>query len=132
MGRRGDMPRVLSNVSKRFGTPVPATILAGLVIAAFVLVGDVRLTWSSSAFSVLIYYAITNWACLRLPAEHRRYPRALAWVGLVSCLSLAWFVEVKVWAVGVALIALGLAWHRLRAGARRRLPVPSPGTQGEG
>jgi basic amino acid/polyamine antiporter, APA family len=130
MGRRGDMPRRLAKVSKRSGTPVPATVLAGLAIAAIVLVGDVRLTWSFSAFSVLIYYAITNWACLRLPAEHRRYPRALAWIGLVSCLSLAWFVEVKVWAVGVGLIAVGLVWHRLRRGTRSGPLAPVPGGEG--
>jgi basic amino acid/polyamine antiporter, APA family len=113
MGRRGDMPGVFASVSERTGTPVPATILAGAVICLLVLVGDVRLTWSFSAFSVLIYYAITNWACLRLPPEHRRYPRGLAWAGLVTCLSLAWFVEMRVWAVGVALIGVGVVWHKL-------------------
>ncbi len=115
MGRRGDMPRVLARVNEKTSTPVPATILSGLVIALLVLVGDVRTTWSFSAFTVLIYYALTNLACLRLAPQHRRYPRALAWVGLFTCLSLAWFVEMKVWIAGTILIVVGLVWHRIRS-----------------
>lgn len=114
MGRRGDMPRILARVNEKTSTPVPATILSGVVIALLVLVGDVRTTWSFSAFTVLIYYAITNWAALKLAPEHRRYPRFLAWVGLFACLSLAWFVEMKVWIAGTILIAVGLIWFRIR------------------
>lgn len=120
MGRRGDMPRILARVNEKTSTPVPATILSGMVIALLVLVGDVRTTWSFSAFTVLIYYAITNLACLRLAPEHRRYPRLLAWVGLFACLGLAWFVEMKVWIVGTILIAVGLLWHHFRKGERQR------------
>lgn len=114
MGRRGDMPRILARVNEKTSTPVPATILSGLVIALLVLVGDVRTTWSFSAFTVLIYYAITNLACLRLAPEHRRYPRALAWIGLFACLSLAWFVEMKVWIAGSVLIVVGWIWFGIR------------------
>lgn len=114
MGRRGDMPHILARVNEKTSTPVPATILSGLVIALLVLVGDVRTTWSFSAFTVLIYYAITNLACLRLAPEHRRYPRALAWIGLFACLSLAWFVEMKVWIAGSVLIVVGWIWFGIR------------------
>ncbi|MFT3788675.1 MAG: APC family permease [Tepidisphaeraceae bacterium] len=111
MARRGDAPSILARINARTSTPGPAVVLTGLLIASLVLVGDVRLTWSFSAFTVLIYYAITNWAALRLPVDARLYPRWVAWCGLVACLSLAWFVEWRVWAVGVALIAVGLLWR---------------------
>jgi APA family basic amino acid/polyamine antiporter len=123
MGRRGDMPRILARVNEKTSTPVPATILSGGVIALLVLVGDVRTTWSFSAFTVLIYYAITNWAALKLAPEHRRFPRFLAWIGLFACLSLAWFVDMKVWIAGTILIAIGLVWHRLRRGARASIAM---------
>lgn len=124
MGRRGDMPYILDRVNRR-GVPVPATIVSGILIALLVLVGrDVRTTWSFSAFSVLIYYAITNLACMRLPAEQRRYPRSLAWIGLASCLSLAWFVDWTSIVVGTGLIAIGLLWHFMRRSeAREPQPV---------
>jgi APA family basic amino acid/polyamine antiporter len=71
----------------------------------------VRTTWSFSAFSVLIYYALTNLAALRMPAGERRYPRFVAVIGLTACLGLAFWVDVTVWLVGLGLIAVGLAWH---------------------
>jgi basic amino acid/polyamine antiporter, APA family len=63
---------------------------------------------------VLIYYAVTNLAALRLPEEKRLYSPAIAWAGLAACLSLAFFVEREVWMVGLALIGIGLVWHALR------------------
>ena len=60
---------------------------------------------------MLVYYALTNLAALRLPQEQRLYPRFLAWGGLLSCAFLAFWVEPRIWAVGLGLIAAGLAWH---------------------
>jgi APA family basic amino acid/polyamine antiporter len=111
MGRRGDMPRVLSRVNAAGTTPVPAVILTGATIAALALIGNVKTTWSFSAFTVLVYYAITNAAALRLPREQRRYPRWISLVGLASCLFLAFWVEWKVWLAGLGLIVFGLVWH---------------------
>jgi APA family basic amino acid/polyamine antiporter len=110
MGRRRDMPRFLADVNSS-GSPVLAIIVVGFGIAALVLIGNVKMTWSFSAFTVLIYYAITNLAALSLPQENRRYPRAFSWCGLLACVSLAFFVEPEIWIVGLGLIAAGLIWH---------------------
>jgi APA family basic amino acid/polyamine antiporter len=110
MGRRRDMPARLAHVSPA-GSPAPAVIVTGALIAAVTVVGDVRLTWSFSAMTVLLYYAITNWAALRLPPDLRRFPRWISWAGLASCLLLSFFVELAVWLAGAAVIALGLAWR---------------------
>jgi basic amino acid/polyamine antiporter, APA family len=56
---------------------------------------------------VLIYYAITNLAALRLPAARRLYPGWIAWAGLVGCLGLAWWVEPRAWLIGLGLLILG-------------------------
>jgi APA family basic amino acid/polyamine antiporter len=63
---------------------------------------------------VLIYYAITNLAALRLPKEKRLYSPLIAWAGLAACLALAFFVEREIWMIGLALIAVGLVWHAIR------------------
>lgn len=120
MGRRRDMPGVLAFISPS-GTPTPAVIAVAVVIAALVLVGDVKLTWSFSAFTVLVYYAITNLAALRLPPEQRMFSPLFAWGGLASCLFLAFWVEWQVWLFGLCLIAAGLIWQMLahRLGATR-------------
>jgi APA family basic amino acid/polyamine antiporter len=119
MARRGDAPAPLVTVSG--GSPRAAVFAAGGGILVLVAIGEVGVTWSFSAFAVLVYYAITNLAALRLPAEHRRLPRAVAALGLVSCLALAPWVDLAVWATGLGLIAVGLLWHAVaRALANRR------------
>jgi APA family basic amino acid/polyamine antiporter len=94
-------------------------VAIGVVVNALACTGSVKTTWSFSAFTVLLYYAITNLAALRLPAHARLYPRAVAWCGLGACLFLAFWVEWRIWAVGLGLVLLGLIWHALRRRARR-------------
>jgi APA family basic amino acid/polyamine antiporter len=119
MGRRSDLPKTLSQVNDA-GSPVPAVILAGAAVAGIVLVGDVKTTWSFSAFTVLIYYGITNLAALRLPKSERLYPAFIAWTGLVACLFLAFWVEQRIWLAGLALIAGGLLWHAIAQRGRQK------------
>jgi APA family basic amino acid/polyamine antiporter len=110
MGRRRDMPAKTADVRV-------AVVVMGVVVALVVLIGDVRTTWSLSAFTVLIYYGLTNLAALRLPPSDRLYPCAFAWCGLFACVGLAFMVEPHVWMTGVGLIGVGLVWH---ASARSR------------
>jgi basic amino acid/polyamine antiporter, APA family len=113
MGRRLDMPRILARLNPAGTTPYVAVVVVEITIALFVLAGDVKITWSFSAFTVLIYYAITNLAALRLSPAERLYPQWLAWVGLTACLFLAFWVEKQIWLVGLALIAVGLIWRAI-------------------
>jgi APA family basic amino acid/polyamine antiporter len=87
--------------------------MMGAVIAGLALIGDVRVTWSFSAFTVLVYYAITNLAALYISADNRLFPAWVSAAGLISCASLAFFVEPLYWGVGLGLIAAGLLWHLL-------------------
>ncbi len=113
MGRRRDMPPAVARLNAQGTTPVVAVPVMGAVIAVLVLIGDVKTTWSFSAFTVLIYYALTNLAALQLQTSERRYPRWLEWAGLAACLFLAFWVETRIWVLGLLLVALGLLWHWL-------------------
>ncbi len=117
MARRGDAPTLLARVDEQRSSPVAAVWACGLLVAGIALVGDVRATWSFSAFTVLVYYAITNLAALRLPAAARLFPRWIPAVGLAGCLGLAFWVEPRIWLVGLGLLAVGLMGHGV---ARRR------------
>jgi APA family basic amino acid/polyamine antiporter len=117
MGRRRDLPAATARLNTTGTTPTVAVVLVGIVIAALTLVGDVKATSSFSAFTILIYYAITNLAALRLPPSDRLYARWLTWAGLFTCLSLAFWVTVPAWLTGCAVLAVGLLWH---ATTRRR------------
>jgi APA family basic amino acid/polyamine antiporter len=111
MGRRGDMPSALSVVDAHGASPRRAVIVTGAGIAVLTLLGSVETTWSFSAFTVLIYYGLTNLAALRVPARQRRYPRAVPAFGLAGCFGLAFWVEPPIWIAGLILIAVGLAWR---------------------
>jgi len=117
MARRGDLPPALARVDER-ASPRRAVVATGAAIAGLTLIGSIRTTWSFSAFTVLLYYAITNLAALRLPVEHRRYPRWAAALGLVACLGLAFWVDPVIWLVGLGLVIAGLIWRH--AGPPRR------------
>ena len=134
MGRRGDMPRAVARMNESGTTPYVAVAVVGAVIGGLALIGSVKTTWSFSAFTVLIYYAITNVAALHLPADRRLYSRWLAWAGLSACLLLAFWVEWRVWAVGLSVLLAGWGWRlaaaRLRVGSGRGIDFhdaqPSP------
>lgn len=107
MGRRNDLPPLLAGIDPR-GVPVFAVLLVGAGIAGLALIGSIEVAWSFSAFTVLIYYAITNLAALRMPKERRLYSRAFPIMGLAACLFLAVWVPPVIWVSGLGLIGGGL------------------------
>ena len=108
MARRRELPAAWGVVDAATGSPTRAVWIVGAAIAALVALGDIKTTWSFSAFAVLVYYGITHLAALRLPPEARRYPQWIAVTGLVSCFGLAFFVEWPIWVAGLGLLAAGL------------------------
>jgi APA family basic amino acid/polyamine antiporter len=123
MGRRRDMPPVVARLNSEGTAPSVAVVVVGVAIASLTLIGNVKTTWSFSAFTVLIYYALTNLAALWLPSEQRLYPRWIAWVGLAACLFLAFWVERQIWLVGIGLLLAGLLWHGTAQRLSRRAPA---------
>lgn len=113
MGRRGDMPSITSKLAV-------SVLVIGGVIAALAATGSVKTTWTFSAFTVLIYYAVTNIAALRLSESERLYGKAWGWIGLLSCLGLAFAIDWQVWSVGLGILGIGLVWHWIRAGSGRQ------------
>jgi basic amino acid/polyamine antiporter, APA family len=112
MGRQGDIPPAFGRVSKDGTAPGAAVVLVGVLVGALAAFGSIETAWAFSAFTVLIYYAITNLAALRLSDEQRLYPKWIAATGLAACLFLAFWVPVPIWGAGLGLILLGLVWKR--------------------
>ena len=107
MGRRGDMPATTANLGH-------AILIVGGLIAGLTLLGDVKTAWSFSAFTVLVYYAITNLAALQLAKSQRLYPRFFPVAGFIGCLSLAFAIEPRVWLTGLGVMAIGAVWFWIR------------------
>ena len=113
MARRKDLPTKLAKVNNKTQSPAIAVWVTAAIIALIMLSGDVVFTWSFSAFTVLIYYAITNLSALKMPADLRLYPRWIPAFGLVGCLFLAFWIEPAFWIAGLSLLGLGLIWHTI-------------------
>lgn len=111
MSRRSDLPRVLSKINHTTKSPARSVWMTGLIIGALVLTGDIRFTWAFSAFTVLIYYAITNLSAFLMEEDKRLYPRWIPACGLLGCLFLAFWIEPDIWLTGVLLLGIGLIWH---------------------
>ena len=88
-----------------------ATYGVMVVITLLVLIGNVQLTWSFSAFTVLIYYALTNLCAIRLTNEERFYPKWISVLGLFACLFLAFWIEWQVLCAGTVLLVVGQLWQ---------------------
>lgn len=121
MARRADLPKGLSGVNATSGSPVPAVVFTGALMAVFVLTGDITFTWSLSAFTVLIYYSLTNLSALRMDAAKRLYPVFVPIGGLFGCLFLAVWIDARAWVPGVVLIATGLLVKAFLEYRRKRL-----------
>ncbi|ABX77686.1 amino acid permease [Coxiella burnetii] len=115
MGRKRDLPSMFGTLSKKQRTPSAAILGVGLAIIGLSLIGNVEITWAFSAFTVLIYYFITNLSALQLPKADRLYPRIFPVGGLIACLFLAFWVPLMIWSIGIGLIAVGLAWKYFMA-----------------
>lgn len=119
MGRRGDMPGALATLDSR-SEPRNAVLLTAVLVATLTLVGDIGLAWSFSAMTVLLYYGLTNLAALSVDRS-----RLTAWLGMLSCLFLSFFVPLAIWLTGAGMLAAGLVWKTI---GHRAVSVPSDGS----
>jgi APA family basic amino acid/polyamine antiporter len=92
--------------------------VVGLAVVVAVLSGGLVAVLSFSSFSVLLYYAITNAAALRLRSAERRWPRWLAWFGLASCTLLAASLPWRTIALGVAALVIAMLGRAVVAARR--------------
>lgn len=112
MARRDDAPAALARLNADRSSAPAAVWATAAVMVLLIAAGDLKLAWSFSAFTVLVYYSITNLAALQVPVEQRFVPRWVSVLGLVSCLSLAVFVDINVLCFGSAIVLVGWLLHR--------------------
>ena len=120
MAANRDLPAFLAAVHPRYRIPHRAELAVGLIVAGIAAVADVRSAIGFSSFAVLTYYGITNAAAWTLAPEERLWPRALAALGLVGCLSLAFTLPPESVIGGGLLLAFGSILYLVIARARAR------------
>lgn len=107
MARNRDLPFALSVVHPR-GVPARIDLLVLIVVAALILLTDIRGAIGFSSFGVLLYYAIANLSALTQEGEWARYPRIIQVVGLFGCIILAATVPWQSLVVGPIVLTIGL------------------------
>jgi APA family basic amino acid/polyamine antiporter len=111
MARRDDMPRACARIHPGSATPWVAVVTVTFIIGALIAIGNFTFAWSLSAFTVLVYYALTNLAALRLHQDHRTQPRWIAVIGVLFCCALAFSMPLATWSVGLAVLLMGFVWR---------------------
>jgi APA family basic amino acid/polyamine antiporter len=120
MAANRDLPPWFASVHPRYRVPHRAELAVGLIVAVLVAVSDLRSAIGFSAFTVLLYYAVTNAAALRLAPAERRWPRGLAVAGLLGCLLLAFSLPAGSVRGGVVVVLIGAALYGLSRAAAPR------------
>lgn len=111
MGRRADLPKRLSKVSKGSRVPINGILLSGLVILLTIWFGELTFVTQTASFTILIYYSIANLSAIRLKKEDRFLPAWVAWAGLTLCILMAFSLPLPSIAAGLILLFAG---HLLR------------------
>lgn len=122
MGRRADMPVIVGQLTRKKKSPIVAVWTVGSCVTLLTLSGDVKTTWTFSAWAVLIYYAITNLCALQLTTDQRLFPRWTAVCGLIACSILTLWIPGKTWFVGCGSLLAGGVWFLI---AQRLKSKPS-------
>lgn len=119
MARDGELPRWLAAVHPRYRVPHRAELVLAVVVSVLVLTVDLREAIGFSSFGVLLYYLVANLAATTQDRAHRRFPRALHWLGAAGCLALVVTLPLAAVLSGVVVLAVGIG-YRLGRRHRRR------------
>jgi basic amino acid/polyamine antiporter, APA family len=113
-----ELPPALAAVHPRFRVPNRALVLVALAVLMVVALVPLARAIEGSAFTVLLYYGLTNASALALRRDERRWPRWLSWFGLAGCVALAFSLpSITVLAGGAALAAASLVYAVRARGA---------------
>jgi len=107
MARRGDLPRTFERIHPRHGVPVRAVLAVGATATVVTATGTLQGVAAAAAFTILVYYSITNLAALRMPPAAKLYPDAVPITGLIACPLLALSLDPTTIATGAAVLAAG-------------------------
>ncbi len=128
MSLRGDMPKTLSHLHAKYGTPSVAVIGSGAIMTALALFVDLSNVVAIGTFAMLFYYGVGNLAAVKLPKTERKYPAYVSWLGVASCLIFLLFallLSPQAWAAGLAGLGIGGA-YLLALRWRREKTAPNP------
>lgn len=120
MGKVHELPHWLAATNKRFKSPHNALLLLTIVGVVLVCVVPLRQLMPVASAGTLVWYAVTNFAALKLTEEQRFASPMISWLGMATCLGL--FISLPLWSVigtaGFLALLTGGRWLIIRGTTR--------------
>lgn len=107
MGKRNDLWPVFQKIHTKNSIPHIGIFTTGIIILILCIFGTFEFILASAAFTILLYYSITNVAALKQSVRQQRYGRIVPALGLTGCLLMAVSLDLKVIISGIMLLLAG-------------------------
>jgi len=115
MARNKQLPRFISALHPRFGTPYISILVAGFLMAILAFAGELKQVLSLASFCVIITHVLVNYSALKLSKNKQRFrvpfspiPQLL---GIISCVVLALYLLSEIWVMAVIVLFVGVAFY---------------------
>ena len=125
MGRRRDLPAAFDHVHSVFGVPDRGVLFTGLALILLSSFGTLDLLIAAASFTILLYYAITNYAALKMRPEDKLFPNWIPAVGFFLCIVLSVSLRPATVLSGLGILSTGLIFR-----ASLRVFSKYPGDEG--
>ncbi|MBS7632109.1 amino acid permease [Candidatus Bathyarchaeota archaeon] len=126
MARRGDLPKTLSKLHSKYGTPHYSVWTVGLLMVFLVLFIDLSSVVAISTFASLFYYTIGNIAALRLKKSRSVFKRLMSVLGTLTCIGMlvfTVFISLQSWIIGSAGLLLGMGYYAAKTRLAKNIRV---------
>ena len=116
MARDGYLPKYLSKVHWKYGTPYRAVLITGLFMSFLPLVVNISQSANITNFCSLLVYALVNLSAIfmwkKSKKKHEKLFLFISLLGLISCVILMFFLSWLSWLVGIIWLLIGLFYYR--------------------
>lgn len=112
MARNKDLPRFFNKLHPKRSVPYAAILIFGVIMMLFAAFTDLTSAVAISNFASLFYYAIANYAALKI--DKPRYPRIIPIVGLFTCILLLFFLTPSAWIIGCLALFVGATYYSFK------------------
>jgi APA family basic amino acid/polyamine antiporter len=109
MARNHDLPQFFTKIHPRRNIPYITVLIFGSIMTLFAAFTDLTSAVAISNFASLFYYAMANYAALKISKPS--FPRIVPIIGLFSCLLLLFFLTPTAWIIGSLGLAIGILYY---------------------
>jgi APA family basic amino acid/polyamine antiporter len=109
MARNKDLPGFFNKLHPQRSIPYISILIFGSIMTLFAAFTDLTSAVAISNFASLFYYAIANYAALKV--NKSRYPKVIPIIGLITCVFLLFFLTPAAWIIGSLTLAVGVVYY---------------------